>query len=208
MKTTLNMKIRIARIISRIFNPLFITFYYLLITINLKTQFMMSVPASARWMLLSMVLITTYILPGLLMGIFSALISKRVTFNKREVKITQLFIAGLFYFLTYHLLSKVQLSPVFNLFILGSTTLIGVCILITLVSNISIYMTAMGALVGALLGVSMVLNINLLGFIIMALLFAGMVGYSRLALHQHRPVEVYSGFLLGVAGMLIHFLYV
>jgi hypothetical protein len=202
------MKIIAAKIISRIFNPLFITFYYLLITINLKTQFMMSVPVSARWMLLSMVLITTYILPGLLMGIFSALITKRVAFSNREIKIAQLFIAGLFYFLTYHLLSKVQLSPVFNLFILGSTSLIGACILITLVSNISVYMTAMGALVGALLGVSIVLNINLLGFIIMALLFAGLVGFSRLALGHHRPLEVYSGFLLGVAGMLIHFLFV
>lgn len=202
------MKIIAAKIISRIFNPLFITFFYLLITINLKTQFMMSVPVSARWMLLSMALITTYILPGLLMGIFSALITKRVAFSNREIKIAQLFIAGLFYFLTYHLLSKVQLSPVFNLFILGSTSLIGACILITLVSNISVYMTAMGALVGALLGLSIVLNINLLGFIIMALLFSGLVGFSRLALGHHRPLEVYSGFLLGVAGMLIHFLYV
>jgi hypothetical protein len=102
----------------------------------------------------------------------------------------------------------VQLSPVFNLFILGGTTLIGVGMLITLFWNVSIYMIAMGALTGALFGVSLAISINMLPFILMVVLLSGMTGFSMLALNRHRPAEIYAGYLIGVVGMLSHFLYV
>jgi len=197
-----------ARLIARTFHPLLITFYYLLITLNLNTQFMMSVPTSARWMLLGLILITTCILPGLLMSIFQTFYARKKNFTTKETKITHLFIAAIFYFLTYHMLSRVQLSPVFNLFILGGTSLIGVCMLISLFRNVSIYMIAVGALTGALLGVSLAININMLPFILMMVLLSGMTGFSMLALNRHRPGEIYAGYLIGVVGMLSHFLYV
>lgn len=202
------MQTTLARFIARIFNPLFITFYYLVITLNLNTQFMMSIPTSARWMLLGLILITTCILPGLLMSIFYSFFARKKNFSGKEIKIAYLFVAAIFYFLTYHMLSRVELSPVFNLFILGGTTLIGVCMLITLFWNISIYMIAMGSLTGALFGISLAININMLPFILIVVLLSGMTGFSMLALNRHRPAEIYTGYLVGAVGMMLHFLYV
>jgi membrane-associated phospholipid phosphatase len=66
-------------------------------------------------------------------------------------------------------------------------------------------MVAIGALSGGLLGVSMVFNINLLFPIFMVILFSGLLGYSRLSLGKHRPLEVYGGYLTGLAIMLVHY---
>lgn len=198
----------LSRIISRSFNPLYITFYYLILTLNLNTQEVTAIPVKAKWMLLGMVIITTYIVPGLLITIFSTYFQRALKFSEKEGKIALLFIAAIFYFLTYYLLNQIQLSPVFTLFLLGVTTLIGICILISIAWNISIYMVAMGAFVGALLGVALIFNMNLLFYILLIIALSGLVGYSRLALGKHRPAEIYAGFLLGAAGMILHFLYI
>jgi hypothetical protein len=42
----------------------------------------------------------------------------------------------------------------------------------------------------------------------MMVLLSGMTGFSMLALNRHRPGEIYAGYLIGVVGMLLHFLYV
>lgn len=198
----------LARIISRSFNPLVITFYYLLVTLNLNTQVIPAIPEKAKWMLLGMVIITTWIVPGLLMSLFGTFFNKALKFKENEGKIFSLLVAAIFYFLTYYLLNQIQLSPIYTLFLLGSSTLIGMCILITLFWNISIYMVAMGAFTGALLGISLIFNLNLMFYILLVIIFSGLTGYSRLALGEHRPAEVYGGFLLGAAGLLLHFIYV
>lgn len=198
----------LARLISRSLNPLFITFYYLIITLNLSTQVVTAIPVKAKWLLLGMVIITTYIIPALLITTFASYFQNLLKFTKKEGKIAVMFIAAVFYFLTFHLLNQIQLSPIFTLFILGSTTLIGICILITLVWNISIYMVAMGAFVGALLGITFIFDLNLLFYILLIIAFSGIVGFARLTQGLHRPAEVYAGFVLGTTVMLLHFLYI
>jgi hypothetical protein len=198
----------VARVIARMFNPLFATLYYLVIILNLNTHFVINIPQTAKWMLFGLMLITSFILPGLMMATFRSLFTRNYLFDEREEKIVRLFIVAIFYFLTYYLLGRIQLSPVFNLFLLGGTTLVGVCILITFFWNISIYMVAMGALTGALLGISLVLNLNILVWLMIQLFFSGMVGFSALALNRHKPAEVYTGYLMGVAVMMMHFIYI
>ncbi len=198
----------LARLIARMFNPLFATLYYLIIILNLNTHFVVNIPQSAKWMLFGLMLITTFVLPGLMMAIFRSLFASNYQYDEREEKIVRLFISAIFYFLTYYLLGRIQLSPVFNLFLLGGTTLIGISLLITFFWNISIYMLAMGALTGALLGISLVLNLNLLPWLLILLFFSGWVGFSALALNRHKPAEVYTGYLIGLAGMMLHFVYI
>jgi hypothetical protein len=198
----------LARIISRSFNPLVITFYYLLVTLNLNTQIVPAIPEKAKWMLLGMVIITTWFVPGMLMALFETFFNKALKFKENERKIFSLLITAIFYFLTYYLLNQIQLSPIYTLFLLGSSTLIGISILITLFWNISIYMVAMGAFTGALMGISLIFNLNLMFYILLVIIISGLTGYSRLALGEHRPAEVYGGFLLGATGLLLHYLYV
>lgn len=197
-----------ARIISRLFNPLFITLFYMIIVLNINSQMITTVPDKARWMLLGMIMLTSCIIPGIIILFLGQFSRKALKFSPAESKVAVLIIATVFNYLSYYMLGRLQISPVYTLFLLGITTLTGICILITIFWNISIYMTGMGALAGALSGITMIFNLKLQGIILLIIAFSGMVGYARLAMDKHRPAEIYSGFLLGFVGMIIHFYYV
>lgn len=197
----------VARIISRIFNPLALSTYYLIILFNLRFHFSVSIPEKARWMILGLVFVTTYILPGLLVNIFGLFAKKTFKLQGREERLLILVISAIFYLLTYYLLSRIQLSPIYSLFILGSTTLIVILLIITLFWRISVYSTGMGAFFGAFLGLHLTLNIDMLLFLFIALFIGGLTGFSRLQMGKHTPTQIYVGFALGAGVMLLHFLY-
>ena len=58
-------------------------------------------------------------------------------------------------------------------------------------------MIGAGGLVGALAGLGVVLPTNMLPWLSLGLLIAGLVGYARLQLNAHQPKEVYVGFFTG-----------
>ncbi len=196
-----------ARIISRVFNPLAFSTYYLFIMFNLRFHFSVAIPEKARWMILGLVFITTYILPGLVLNIFGLITRKSPKLGEREQRLVALVIAAIFYLLSYYLLSQIRLSPIFSLYILGSTSLIVVALVVSLFWNVSLYTIGIGAMFGAFLGLHLTLNVDMLVFLFFTLIVGGITGFSRLRLDKHTPAQVYMGFAVGAAVMLAHFLY-
>jgi len=201
------MEKKVAVIISKIFNPLIIAFFFLLIAFNLQFYFATSIPENARWMILGLVAITTFILPGLLSSILSAMLQRKGILTGKDSRLIPLAIAAVFYLFTYHLLDRINFSPIFNLFILGMASLSVVSIFIITLKNISLYMLAAGALAGGFVGLHLTLNVNLSFFILCSLLLGGIIGFSRLSLEKHRPHEIYIGFITGATVMVLHYLY-
>ena len=158
-------------------------------------------------MIIGLIFITTFVVPALLISIFSFGMKKLVKTDGNEERYLPLAIAIIFYFLTYYLLNQVQLSAVFNIFNLGATSLLVFCLLITLAWKISIYMAAAGAVFGALLGIAIIMDINIITILILAILYSGFVGYARIKLEKHSPAQIYAGFLLGSVTMFLHYLY-
>jgi membrane-associated phospholipid phosphatase len=64
-------------------------------------------------------------------------------------------------------------------------------------------MIGIGGLAGGVLGFSLLMGINTYQLLIFIFLISGLVGFSRLALDAHKPLEVYTGF---IAGFLIEYL--
>ncbi len=201
------MEQQVARIISRIFNPLAISTYYLFIMFNLRVHFSTAIPEKARWMILGLVFITTYILPGLLLNIFGLVVRKSQRLKVREERMVALIISALFYVLSYYLLSQIQLSPIFSLFILGAASLVIIGLVISLFWQVSMYTMGMGALFGAFLGLHFTLHLDMTIFLLLTLVIGGATGYARLRLGKHTPAQIYSGFVLGAAAMFINFLF-
>lgn len=197
----------LARIISRSFNPLLVGVYFLLITLNFASEDVMSIPLKAKLMVIGMAMVTSYIVPALLISSFGTLFKQPLSLSGREEKIAKLFIAAIFYLLTYYLFNKIQFFPIYSWFLLGVATLTGLTILISIFWNISIYMAATGACMGALLGLMFTTNFDLLIQILIITAISGLAGYSKLMLDEHRPAEVYAGFLLGTVGMFLYFLF-
>ena len=201
------MEQRIATIISRAFHPLIITTYFLIITLNLQFHFATALPEKARWMILGLTVITTFVVPVLLINIGNMFLRRLAPLHPRLTEVPALVVTIAMYYFTYRLFDQIQLSPIFNLFVLGMASLSVLLLILLMVSNVSIYATGAGAMTGAFIGLQLGLGINLLFFIFLSLIIGGLAGFSRLKLETHRPAEVYLGFLLGAGVMLAHYLF-
>lgn len=201
------MEKRIATFISGIFNPLVICTYFLVITLNLQFHFATAIPTSSKWMILGFIAITTFVIPGLLINISGIFLNKRMDMRGNERKYLPLAITSVFYLFTYYLINNLQISPIFSLFVLGMASLSMLSLLWMSFRNISLYMVATGALLGAFIGLHIILNINMIFFIALAVIIGGLTGFSRLSLEKHNPWEIYFGYALGALVMLAHYLY-
>lgn len=201
------METKLAKAVSFIFHPLLIPTYALIILFNLHAYFALIIPQIAKWQIIGLVFIITSILP--LFFIFLLLkngVIKSFYMHKREERNFPFIIVAIFYFLTYYLFRQIQIAPLFYFFILGATLLIITTLIINLFWKISIHMIAIGGLLGTLLGISFMFNMNIPFLILLVILCSGLIGFARLKLNSHSPPQIYAGFLTGVSIMLLLFL--
>ena len=197
----------LAKIISTVFYPLMFPFWFIFIAVNLPFYFSFIIPEKAKWLIIILTGLTTFVIPFVLIVIFGFGMKRLVKHAGKEERYLPYSVAAIFNFLTYYLLNQVQLSPIFNLFNLGATTLLILMLLITTIWNISIFMAAAGAFFGAFLGISVILGLNMNFILSTVLVLSGFIGYARLRLYKHSPAQIYTGFLLGAAVMFLHYYY-
>lgn len=92
---------------------------------------------------------------------------------------------------------------IFKIFFLGNFfALIGV-FLINIFTKISMHTAAAGGALGIMIVLALIGNVNIILVLLLAVLLAGLVGTARLLLHEHTPLQIWLGYLVGVASMLI-----
>jgi hypothetical protein len=201
------MELRIAKVISYIFHPLFIPLYTILFLLNAESYLLLMIPLKGKLMLVGIVLLTTVLLP-----LFTGLLLIRMKIihsffpKTREERIYLLLNTAIFYYLTYYLLKGIHVSLVFNYFMLGSTFLVICSLVITFFFRISLHMIATGGLLGGMLGLTFGHSVDVTGFILALILFAGLMGTARLKIDSQKPGEVYFGLLVGITVMFLLFL--
>ena len=196
------MEKRFAKICSAIFHPLLIPTYSYIILLNLKTYFSLIIPEPAKWKIVIMIFIITFLIPLFFTFIlFKWGMVKSFYMENREERTFPFIIATIFFFLAYYLLKNLQIAPVYYYFMTGATFLLIITILINLFWKISSHMIGIGAVLGAVSGLSFLLMIDLKLLIISIILISGLLAYSRLKLNAHSPAQVYTGFILGVTVM-------
>ena len=63
-------------------------------------------------------------------------------------------------------------------------------------------MVGWGGIVGLVLSLSLRFSTDLMLFLILAILVSGCIGFARLRLNAHNPLQVYAGFLVGFLTVL------
>lgn len=58
-------------------------------------------------------------------------------------------------------------------------------------------MVGIGGLLGVLMSISYLIKFDMTLFYILVILMAGFIAFARLRLEEHRPSQIYTGFLLG-----------
>jgi len=86
---------------------------------------------------------------------------------------------------------------------LGASLTVAACLIISYWWKISIHLVGIGGLIGFLIAFSLRLYTDVLLSLIIAILIAGMLASARLYSKAHKPLQVYSGFLLGFVIMML-----
>jgi len=198
------METKLAKLISYIFHPLLIPTYAFILLFNQKAYFAMIIPTAARWRLLLIVFIITFVLPLMLVLLLKSLnrIKSLQMFERKERNLPYI-VTAWFSFILYLVLNNTQLSPIYKYFSLGATVLIIFAFLVNLKWKISIHMISIGGLTGMFLGLTMISAISNPMYLLSLILIAGLVGFARLKLNAHTQAQVYAGLLSGISLMII-----
>ncbi|MCB2219801.1 MAG: hypothetical protein KQI35_05340 [Bacteroidetes bacterium] len=200
------MEFRLAKIISVLLQPLLIPSYTLLVIFNLNNYIALIIPPQYRQIILGIVVVTTFLFPALfILILYRRRVIKTLHMDQREERIIPLLITSIFFFLAYNLIRRIQLDEVYLRMFLGSFLSVVMALIISLFWKISMHMMGVGGFVGALIGVSQVIPVDLALWVMITVFLSGMTGFARLKLKAHTPMQVYAGFLGGMLVMLLVF---
>lgn len=202
------METKIAKAISVVFHPLLIPTYAILLLYSSNLYFVLILPEKYKYFLLGFVFTTTFLMPAIMMFLLlKAKMIKSLHMENRYERVLPLIIVAGFFFGTYYVLRTTPQIAIINFFILGSTALVILSLLINYITKISIHMTAHGGLLGAFLGLGIIMNQNLNLYIYLIILIGGITAFARLKLKAHTQFQVYLGYLTGLLFMLGLFLF-
>lgn len=200
------MKIFFANFISYVFHPVFLLGNVLVLMVVFEILYL---PKEFHYLFISTALLCTTVIPlsvVLLLKSFGVISSIQIP-EKKERRIP--YLVTIFSYLVFAFLlgrsgyftneiSKIILSSVFSILIL---------FYFAKKIKISAHLTAIGGLFMAFVLLKSQFNYTINYLIYISILLSGLIGWSRLELKAHTTTEVYLGFLVGVLGQVVGFLY-
>lgn len=198
----------IANAISIVFHPVFITLYAFIVFLFYNDFMSSTLPLNEKVLILTLVLLTCVLLPGILMVIYKRMgwiISYHM--KTKEERRLPLITTGLVLLTTALMFQHLDTSTILYLFLLAGTILNVVLMLITNFWKISLHTSAISGLLGALCGLSINGGFYLYPLILIATFVAGLVGFARLKLNCHSPLQIYAGYVIGFVVVFSLFVY-
>jgi hypothetical protein len=201
------MENKIAKIISYLFHPLLMLLFGLIILFNLNSYISLMLSLQGKLYILAIAFISGVIFPlSFMFFLLKTKVIKSFALETKEERTIPYLMTGIFYYFIFYLFKEINLPPLFYVFVLNSTLVILITLLINFWWKISAHMIAIGSLIGALLGISFKFDINLIFIIALLLFISGLIGFSRLKLNAHNNAQIYCGFFLGLSCMVTLFI--
>ncbi|MBL4624577.1 MAG: hypothetical protein JKY42_05500 [Flavobacteriales bacterium] len=188
----------LANFISVVFHPLFIPLYCVLIIFNSPIYIIYKLPEEAQF--------TTYIIVGiftLLMPAGSTLMLLKmegisdIKMSTQKERRLPFIMSTIFYATAYFSLENVGFPKLITNALLGATISLLVLFLLNYKQKTSAHMVGIGGLLGIVYAVSEIYIEGVSQFLFPSILLTGLVAYSRLRLNAHKPIEIYTGLLVG-----------
>jgi len=195
--------VRISKIFSVVFHPVFIPLYGLLIIYSSPTL-LSFIPARMKWTIFLLVLANNVILP-LLLAAMLYLRGAIKTFNARDrnERVVLLTFALLMYTITAILLLKIQVPNLFRAYFISTAFVTLVTLIITAVYRISLHAAGFGGLLSLIVFMIMLYDIRSTWQLVTVVLIGGGVMSSRLYLDDHTPTETWTGLFAGAGVMAL-----
>ena len=203
------MEAKVARIFSFLFHPLLIPTYAMLMLLTIDSHYIHVIPDGSRWTLFLFVVMFTFVLPGISILVLLKLnVVKSLEMKNQSERPIPLVVVAVFFYASYYLLRQLPVNTIFNIFILVATLLVLISLLVNYIYKISIHMVALGGLLGTFVGFAFLLNQDIRLYLYCIIIAAGITGTSRLLLKAHSPMQIYTGFLLGLIPSLSIYFFV
>lgn len=198
---------RLAKIISCVFHPVFMTFWFLLYFFLYSASRLQNIPVLNVFLLATLFFTTLMPIAAIVLcRTFNIISSFDMSERKDRYFVYCISLISYICFLMY-ILSVFKLNPdnVFSLIIIGSIiALLGV-IIINFFWKISIHMCSAGALLGAFFLISYYVKDLFFTEMIAAVAIAAVVGWARMQLEAHTLSQLLCGWLLGLCSQLLCF---
>ena len=192
------MKEKYAKAISLVFHPLLIPTIGFLVLMNSGFYFSV-ISTEAKIIVFIVVFLSTFLTPLISLILMNLSSRFQLSMDKSTDRVVPLLFSAIFYYVGYFFLGRLSVYPVYRIFLIASILIIIVLMLISMRWKISAHMAGIGGLVGALIALSLRLEINNSGLIAVLVGIAGLIGSSRLILGKHNSLQIYAGFFVGFA---------
>jgi hypothetical protein len=192
-----------ALVISYLFHPLLMPTLGLLIILNSGTYLSLLDPAAKRAILFVMAL-GTLVFPLMILPVLqyrNLLVKNTMDLSGGERLLPQ-FIILVLYIITFVYFRRLPLSQVIHGYVLSVAATFLLIILLNLKFRISLHTAALGGLAGLIIGLILLYQTPLEGFLILTLLAGGLAGSSRMAQGDSWG-NILSGFLVGFVVVLV-----
>lgn len=186
-----------ANITSFLFHPLLMVTYGIALSFFF-TYLAAIYPLNVKLLLIGGAFVTTAVVPGLfilLMVKNGAAVDLELSDRKERVVPYLIFITSVLVclFLMYKMMMPFWLLAV----LIGTCLALIAALFINFLWKISAHALGVGGLLGGVMGVARIHQINPYWAFIAVMIVAGLVGTSRIFLKRHTPMQVYAGFCLG-----------
>jgi hypothetical protein len=189
----------LAKGVSLLFHPLLMPLYSLMVIFYAPT-ILAYLPSAVKKILFLIILINNVFVPLSLMPYFRYRnIITSWTIVERKERILPLFVTSILYSATAYVIYRFKIPGFIKSYIIASAVLV---ILITIVNfwwKVSIHSAGAGAVTALITVLSILMQADLIIFLVAAIFFSGLVMTARLYLNSHKPAEVWLGFFLGIA---------
>lgn len=148
------------------------------------------------------VFVGTAILPVLIAIVLRKLgVISSIQMPKREERLLPFILTAFCYFgVYYYLISYLVLpvNPILEYFMREAIFAILIAMSISFYYKVSVHMLGIGGIVGIIILISYLSKTVFLSELILTIFCAGLIGFSRLKLKAHTPLQVILGFSIGV----------
>ncbi len=204
-----------AHIISFIFHPLLVMTYITIIFSLTNPEYFNTTHISKNGLFIMQSFLYTFFIPGI--GVLMMVMlgfSDSFQMRTRKERVGPLISTAVIYlWLTYNYYKSPAISSAYVVFMLGSTIGILVAFFINTFSKISLHGIGMGGLLGMVVLTMQHFNrvpfpvgtieLSMTSLLMIVILLCGLVGTARLLLNAHRPMDIYGGFIIGLAAQFL-----
>lgn len=117
--------------------------------------------------------------------------------SKRENRVVPYLLTITCYIACLYLMYSLAMPRFLSAIIMAGLIVLVICITINLWWKIGTHMAGIGGLIGGLIPLSMSFEYNMTWWMCCAIIFAGMLGTSRMILRQHSLGQIIVGFFVG-----------